>query len=378
MNKQGFIFNKTFLGRFFHDKLSLFVCSACLIILFVGYIVLFLKKPLYFPQPNETLVNYYTDKSDGGQSVIIDSMATDTCIAMKFVLKDGFMRPYAGISIGSKLFKEIDASAYNRVNIEISGKGIKPIFVYLVLKDSIANFEGKLLGTRQLNQYLEIGSQRRIYTLRMNNFKTPDWWFDKYNLSPANAGKPDLAYLQRLTIATGLTPQLNQPLSLHIYSVKFYRNNTMIIIIMLLILLLIAGLMMVLYYYRTKPQSRLKSVIVNYSPVTISQKQKKETGFLDYINENFQNSDLSLQLISKFTGISQRVVSESISAQFQCNVKTYINQIRINEAVRLLKETDLNSSEIAYKVGFSSPSNFNRVFKNLTGKTPSDFLQKKE
>jgi AraC-like DNA-binding protein len=379
MNKQVSNLNRAFLRDFFHDKLSLSVCFVCLVILFGSYFIFFQKKTLFFsPNTHGTNVNFYTDKNDGGKSVVTDSLVADSCIAMKFVLKEGFVRPYTGISLESKPFREFDISKYNRVNVEISGTGIKPIFVYLVLKDSVTNFAGNLLGTRQLSQYIEVSSQRHIFTLKMNDFKTPDWWFDKYNLSPAATAKPDLNHLQRFTIATGLTPQFNQPLSLHVYSIKFYRDNSRVIFIMLFIQLLIAAFMMVVYYYRNRPQPRLKSVTVNYNPVTIANKQNKETGFLEYINENFQNSDLSLQVISKFTGVSQRVISEGISAQFQCNVKTYINQIRINEAVRLLKETDLNISEIAYKVGFSSPSNFNRVFKNLTGKTPSDFLQKKE
>ena len=49
-----------------------------------------------------------------------------------------------------------------------------------------------------------------------------------------------------------------------------------------------------------------------------------------------------------------------------------------NSKGNVLKETDLQISEIAYKVGFSSPSNFNRVFKNLTDKNPSEFLQSNE
>jgi AraC-like DNA-binding protein len=127
-------------------------------------------------------------------------------------------------------------------------------------------------------------------------------------------------------------------------------------------------------YFRTKPKKQNNSVTINYQAVPFEHKPKSKKSFLEYINENFANSELSLHLISEQTGITQRNIAESISTQFNCNLKTYINQIRINEAQRLLKETDLNISEIAYKVGFSSPSNFNRVFKNLTGENPSEFL----
>jgi AraC-like DNA-binding protein len=293
---------------------------------------------------------------------------------MRFVLKEGFIRPYVGVNIENNFFNGCDFSWYNRVEIDISGEGIKPIFVYLVLKDSSTNFEGKFFDIRLLSQYIEVSPQRSIFKLKMNNFKTPDWWFDKYNLSPVTIGKPDFKHMQRFMLATGLTPQLNQPQSLKVYSILFYRDNRMVLFIMVLIQLFVISLLMTIYYFRNKSQKQLKPLIVNYTPVTISKKIQKEPGFLDYINENFYNADLSLDLISKQTGYSQRAISEGISAQFQCNVKTYINQIRINEAQRLLKKSDLNISEIAYKVGFSSPSNFNRVFKNLTGETPSNFF----
>ncbi|MCR6642080.1 MAG: AraC family transcriptional regulator [Sporocytophaga sp.] len=105
--------------------------------------------------------------------------------------------------------------------------------------------------------------------------------------------------------------------------------------------------------------------------------EKLDTGFnfLDFINENFNNAELDLSLVSKKTGVNQRYISETISEKFNCNFKTYVNQIRINEAKRLLKDSDLNIGEIAYSVGFSSPGSFNRVFKSLTGMTPSEFQE---
>jgi AraC-like DNA-binding protein len=56
--------------------------------------------------------------------------------------------------------------------------------------------------------------------------------------------------------------------------------------------------------------------------------------------------------------------------------KTYIhflNEIRINKACKLLQNRDLLMSDIAYQVGFNNLSNFNRVFKMIMGKTPSEY-----
>jgi AraC-like DNA-binding protein len=380
MNKQvSFSSYAVFFRDFFRDKISLSVGCISLIIFIITYFAVFQKKPLqFFPARQNTLVHFYNDKIDDGKSVITDSLVTDTCAGLSFILKEGFIRPYVGISIDNKSQNEYDVSFYNCVKIEASGVRIKPIFVYMVLRDSTTNFKGKLLQIRQLCQYIEISSRRSSFKLAMDDFKTPDWWFDKYNLSPATIDKPDFKHLYRLTLATGLTPDLNRIQSFKVYSIQFYRDNGMVIFRMVMLQLLIMAILLVIFYYRRNPQKQLKTLTVNYNAVTVAQKQENGISFLEYINENFHDTELSLQLIARHTGHSQRTISESIFKQYHCNVKTYINQIRINEAIRLLRETHLNISEIAYKVGFNSPSNFNRVFKNLTGKTPSEFLQHKE
>jgi AraC-like DNA-binding protein len=294
---------------------------------------------------------------------------------MSFILKNGFIRPYVGIGFDIKENKEYDISFYNRIKIDISGKGIKPVFVYLILRDSSTNLKGNILIFRHLCKYIEISPERKLFKLTISEFKIPDWWFDKYNLSPATINPPNWKKMFSLAVATGLTPTVNEEQSIRIYSIVFYRNNTLVVLSMIVIQLLIISSLMWLYYIRTRSKKPMRSVVINYHAITLDQKQKSENIYLDYINENFQNSDLSLHLVSEQTGINQRKIAESIYAQFNCNVKTYINKIRIQEALRLLKETELSISEIAYKVGFSSPSNFNRVFKHLTNKTPSDYIQ---
>ena len=58
--------------------------------------------------------------------------------------------------------------------------------------------------------------------------------------------------------------------------------------------------------------------------------------------------------------------------------KTYLHflyEIRINQACKLLQNRDLLVSDVAYQVGFNNLSNFNRVFKMIIGKTPSQYCK---
>lgn len=49
-----------------------------------------------------------------------------------------------------------------------------------------------------------------------------------------------------------------------------------------------------------------------------------------------------------------------------------LRSARLNKAYKMLQETDLNVSEVAYSVGFSSPSYFAKCYKEQFGKNPTD------
>jgi len=59
--------------------------------------------------------------------------------------------------------------------------------------------------------------------------------------------------------------------------------------------------------------------------------------------------------------------------------KTYtnfLNEVRISNACKLLINKDLSVQDVCFQVGFINLSNFNRVFKRITGKTPSNYIRK--
>jgi AraC-like DNA-binding protein len=55
----------------------------------------------------------------------------------------------------------------------------------------------------------------------------------------------------------------------------------------------------------------------------------------------------------------------------------YLIEIRMEEARKLLLHSDLHVSEIAYKIGYSSISNFSTAFKKRYGYSPSAIRKKK-
>lgn len=92
-----------------------------------------------------------------------------------------------------------------------------------------------------------------------------------------------------------------------------------------------------------------------------------------YIQEHYMEDDLSLNTVAGFVNITPSYFSGMFKEKTGQNFSEYLSEVRINEAKRLLKTTDLHASEIAYQVGFHNANYFSVIFKKLTGKVPSDF-----
>jgi AraC-like DNA-binding protein len=87
----------------------------------------------------------------------------------------------------------------------------------------------------------------------------------------------------------------------------------------------------------------------------------------------YRDPDLTLNRLSRRLGISARQISGAINRLHGRNVSQAVNAYRIDEAKRLLSETDRSVSEIMLESGFQTKSNFNREFLRVTGISPTAF-----
>ncbi|MCS3430480.1 AraC family transcriptional regulator [Klebsiella sp. BIGb0407] len=96
-----------------------------------------------------------------------------------------------------------------------------------------------------------------------------------------------------------------------------------------------------------------------------------------YVRETqiYLNSELTLNLLARKTGIPGRQVSAAINSQAQCNLSQWINGFRIERARELLLSTPMPVTEIMLESGFITKSNFNREFQRITGASPTLFRQ---
>lgn len=366
------------LRNFFHSKLNIWViASSSIITLCICLYFFSLHNVSFFPAKNDFKVEFYTDSVNGGNSLITWQNVSDSIIEFEFDLKEGFLSPYVGFSITPNSDGIINLSHYNLIHLNIEGQRIESVGVSLYTHNPNKNLTS---GIDDLCFYtiLDISPERKQYYINLDQLKVPDWWSEVYKISPDEKIAPNLKKVLHLNIGTAYTPILGTKRLLKIHSISFERNNSGLMAYLIIAELIIILVLILVHYLNTKLRKTAIPVTISYRPVDIDNDNQQLNGFLDYINSNFHECDLTLEQVSDHTGINQRRIANYIQQNFNCNFKTYINQIRINESKRMLKESELNMGEIAFKVGFNNQSHFNRVFKSLVGISPSEFRENKQ
>ena len=92
----------------------------------------------------------------------------------------------------------------------------------------------------------------------------------------------------------------------------------------------------------------------------------------NFIHEH-SSEELSLTKVAKATNMNANYLSEKFKKTTGMNFVSYIARTRYEKARILLHDVDVRVSEIAFAAGFQSLSQFNRIFKKFSGKSPTEY-----
>lgn len=121
------------------------------------------------------------------------------------------------------------------------------------------------------------------------------------------------------------------------------------------------------------------SASLNQADLPVS-KAKSEDPFLnklvELIKSRIEKSDLSVNDLYPEMGISRAQFFRKVKAISDISPNKLIVNIKMSFAADMLREGDLSISEVAYKLGYSDPSYFSKVFKSIYNISPTDYLRK--
>ncbi len=109
-----------------------------------------------------------------------------------------------------------------------------------------------------------------------------------------------------------------------------------------------------------------------YLPICTNDSLKKAISFL---RMNFY-TNITMEEVAQHAGIGVRYLRKLFSHHLNISPLDYLNQIRINKSIDLLKNTELSIKEVCFTCGFKSPQYFSRVFKQQMGISPKEILNR--
>ncbi|MCM0649579.1 AraC family transcriptional regulator [Clostridium swellfunianum] len=117
--------------------------------------------------------------------------------------------------------------------------------------------------------------------------------------------------------------------------------------------------------------------IIDISTEKINEKKSSSDYNLDekiikYISDHIYDN-LSLEILADYIGVTPNYLSKIFKQRFGLTFSEYLIDIKLNNAIILLKEKDITVQDIAYKLGYNSAHYFIKVFKQKYGITPKQY-----
>lgn len=371
------------------NRTLLWVAGAALVLLSVVWLGTHHREYEIFPGPlqDSLQIYHYQDQSEGGQSIANVQIA-DSTLHFGFRLASGAAFPYAGCGLilttdaQMLLGQFMNLKGYDSLRMEIRSNRSNQVRLQLLTHDPNLTRPEDPLSKRFFIQSIPLQRSYQVVRIPMSNFQAPEWWFDHHGMQPDYG----LKYMDRVTnfeISSGIGTLLGIPDTVEVRSIVFYgENHTVNQTVLVLVILIIAGVVARLWLghtrrsivQKTQIQVRKEEMLKGYEKLPVQSHRSQDLQrAVDYLHNNYSDAELSLESICRETGLNRNRLSELLKNEVGSTFKTYLNEVRLTEAARVLAETDLQVTEVAYKVGFGNVSHFNRIFKEKFNVTPLEY-----
>ncbi|HSZ72685.1 MAG TPA: helix-turn-helix transcriptional regulator [Cytophagaceae bacterium] len=349
--------------------------AMAVVLLIIGVLLYRTDSLIVVPYPAKSSIVIDTYHEEGPVFSETSCHRTDTGIEFNYILNKNFGEPFAAVYLRDTSEENpfFNASRYDILEVRLHSKKSKRIPITFTISKQLILGDDTIKAV-PYGVVVDHYGNDTTYKLHLKDFKVPSWWLRYYKLAEKDLEAPDFSKIISFIVGScqALGPDI--PDTTFISNIRFVASNRKLLLVIgcwLCILVLIAA-----YLHLFRKKKSVASLQIAYTPLTIKDTHDDEFGkIVEFIAGNYSNSELSLTDVQNGIGINGKAISRLIKDNLQISFTDYLNQLRITEVKRLLKETKLPVSDIAYKVGYNNISHFNRVFKAITGTTPKGYRE---
>ncbi|GKX31988.1 DNA-binding response regulator [Vallitalea longa] len=334
-----------------------------------------------FNKSEFTIIGYQQLKSDS-----VDNNLVNDKIKQIF---SNFFCIYIGKSQDIHIFIiNHDKEDINEINDkwDLLTNSLKPeiITVFLMKIEEIGSYASLLIAydeIKNLSQYHFYGYEQSHISISFKTYKTRNkikfdtkQFMQLASSEPVNALEYLEDYLEKLTFQNGLKGSeikaIVQNVIYNLFNIilineeKYEEVNTKKII----------------FFNNISNATTLEDIIEYFndikkyieSLIEVGTTDKMMKQILDYININYEKQ-INLQEIANEFHISYSYLSAYFNNNYKESFNDYLNRVRIQKAKEFLVNPSIQISYVSELVGYSSPNYFTKVFKKLTGYTPTTY-----
>lgn len=346
--------------------------SLMLLFLLIGSLASRPRSPIW-PQTSQWSITPYSDHElEGGQSRVINFQRDAQALRVGLLFGSLERGRYAGVAVKPVREGMVDLSAMHFVKIKYRTRAVVPLRLQIQLDLPGHTRPGEFNSQRCLQADLPPVTEWTELLIPFSDFHTPQWWYLNNRLSPSFPDHVDFSRFLSMNICDADLAPAGLPQEIEVRALSFEGSWQRSI--WLACLLPLPGLGLTLWTYRKKIPRKREPVSPYGIPLDLQNQEDSDFQRISQlIAQRYSDPDLGLSAINRETGISEPQISSILEKRTGLRFKPYLNQVRIGEAARLLLESDRTITEIAFMVGYSNTTHFNRVFRTLKNVAPGEF-----
>jgi AraC-like DNA-binding protein len=367
-----------------NKTIYLTVTTILPVLIFITGIVWILLRQDLVVFPNTDFTEYpYTDEHDKvskGNSRIDEFKILPDKLIVSYTLKEGTQYPYAGININRR-GSFFDISGYSDLKIEIRATRSERLRIFILLYIDGITDNSDFLTYLYLYKEIPLWQNKAEYNLPLKDFFIPEWWYDINNISENDARiKKDFSKTFTLQIERGIALPLDVTDTIVLQGLSFSVDKAQSILFSCIFLasyFLVFTICVLWKANKNRMVAHMRQLIIPYKYLEIEKELDPDTRkIIEYLVRNYQTPDLSVKKVGAACFVPAYKIPVILKEKFQLSFNGYINFLRLNEAKRLLKETDSSITDIAMNTGYNNISHFNNLFKFIEGVSPREFRKK--
>jgi AraC-like DNA-binding protein len=339
----------------------------------LAFIIVFLvlqKRDINFFD-SDFKYHVYSDKETGrGKSEITSNYSKDG-LKLNYTLKEGDPYPFIFVAFTEKNYEAFDTEGYI-LNFGIESDTIKELVIRIGLAIEGYTQKDNLDSYTFVEKSIPVAKGKNHFQLPLDDInRTPSWWYPRKNFTEFNIPPYSKNKTGYIAVYDVMHKEINKNRNLTITEFNIHPTYTGFYKYSAVAFLLYGIILFLAYKFGSRKSDKI------LVPIDFTADERKEKNNTDliiyYLAQNFSNPNLKLEDIAKEIGLTENQVSSEIKTYSGKTFKSYLNFIRIEKAKKLLLQSDLQVSEIAYEVGYNSAHHFIRVFKELQEASPSEY-----